>query len=113
MLKEKIEEIELNIEQAKTIVALGNAMERLSNNRDFKKVIVEGFFEKEAIRLVHLKSDFNMQNPEAQASIASQMDSIGNLAQYFNKVINQGMLAEKAIQSDEETRDELLAEELN
>jgi len=113
MLKETIEEIELNIEQAKSIVATGSAMERLRNNRDFKKVIIEGYFEKEAIRLVHLKSDFNMQSPEAQVSILRDMDAIGTLAQYFNKTMHQAMLAEKAIESDEQTRDELLAEELN
>ena len=110
MIKERIEEIELNIEQAKAIVDKGTALERLRNNRDFKKVIIEGFFEKEAIRLVHLKSDFNMQDPESQASILSQIDAIGVLSQYLNNVRNQAMLAGKAIEADEQTREELLAE---
>ena len=110
MFKERIEEIELNITQAKAIVDRGAALERLRNNRDFKKVVLEGYFEKEAIRLVHLKSDFNMQSAESQANILDQINAIGALSGYFNTVRHQGMLAEKAILSDEETRDELLAE---
>lgn len=111
MIQNRIEEIELNIQQAKSIVDLGNSLERLRSNRDFKKVIIEGFFEKEAIRLVHLKSDYNMQDPESQKSILAQIDAIGTLSQYFNTVRHHAMLAEKAIESDEETRDELLQEE--
>lgn len=110
MFKERIEEIELNIAQAKTIVEKGAALERLRTNRDFKKVVLEGYFEKEAIRLVHLKSDFNMQDAESQASIMDQINAIGSLSQYFNTVRHQSMLAEKAIASDEETREELMAE---
>lgn len=112
MFKTRVEEIELNIQQAKSIVELGNSLERLRNNKDFKKVIIEGFFEKEAIRLVHLKADYNMQDADSQKSIATQMDAIGTLSQYFSKVRHEGMLAQKAIESDEETRDELLAEGL-
>lgn len=113
MQKTLIEEIELNIEQAKTIVARGNALERLRNNRDFKKIIVEGYFEKEAIRLVHLKSDFNMQDDVSQASITKQMDAIGSLSQYFSNIFRESDLASKAISHDEETREELLAEDIN
>jgi hypothetical protein len=112
MLKTRVEEIELNIQQAKSIVELGSSLERLRNNRDFKKVIIDGFFEKEAIRLVHLKSDYNMQDDESQKSIVAQMDAIGTLSQYFSKVRHEGMLAQKAIESDEETRDELLTEDI-
>lgn len=112
MIKTQIEEIELNIQQAKTIVANGVALERLRNNRDFKKVIIEGYFEKEAIRLVHMKSDFNSQSAESQQDIDNDMIAIGRLSKYFNEVFRRADLASKAIESDEETREELLAEEL-
>lgn len=105
-----IQEIELNISQAKKIVELGDCLERLRNNRDFKKVIQEGYFEQEAVRLVHLKSDISFQTPERQKSILTQIDSIGNLNQYFETVFHQARLASKAIEADEQTRDEILAE---
>jgi hypothetical protein len=108
-----IQDIELNIKQAQLLVDTGNALERLRNNQDFKKIISQGYFEQEAIRLVHLKSDQNMQTPALQASIVAQMDAIGALNQYFQTVFHRAALAEKAIAADEETRDELLAEDLN
>lgn len=112
MSNDTIQEIELNISHARKIVDVGDSFERLRNNRDFKKVIQEGYFEQEAIRLVHLKSDQNFQTPERQQSIVSQIDAIGALNQYFQTVFHKSALARKAIESDEETRDEILAEEI-
>lgn len=108
-----IQDIELNIEQAKVLMDTGNALDRLRNNSDFKTVIKKGYFEQESIRLVHLKSDPSMQTVDAQASIVRQMDAIGALNQYFQVVYHRSALAEKAIASDEEARDELLQEDLN
>jgi cysteinyl-tRNA synthetase len=112
IMKDQIEQIELNIKQAKEMVALGNCLESLRNNKSFRKLIIEGYFEKEAVRLVHLKSDYNMQTEESQKSIDTQMFAIGSLSQYFNTIAHQAMLAEKAIEDDEATVQELLAEEL-
>jgi len=112
MSTETIQEIEQNIKQAKSLVEFGDALERLKGNKDFKKVIVEGFFEKEAIRLVHLKADRNMQSGDIQKSIITQMDAVGVLSQYFNTILIQANQASKSIAADEEARDELLAEEL-
>ena len=107
---ETIQAIESNINEAKKIADVGDCLERLRLNRDFKKVIMEGYFEKEAIRLVHLKADPKMQSPDSQKSILAQMDAIGSLNQYFYAVFAQAQIARKAIVSDEEARDELLAE---
>lgn len=108
---EAIQEIEKNIAQAKEIVELGNAMERLSQNRDFKKIVKEGYFRDEAIRLVHLKADPNMQTPEKQQAVLLQMDAIGAVNQYFQTIFHRAAVASKAIAADEEVRDEILAEE--
>lgn len=105
-----IQDIELNIKQAQLLVDTGNALERLRSNRDFKQIIKAGYFEQEAIRLVHLKSDPSMQTEAMQDSIGKQMDAIGALNQYFQTVFHRASLAEKAIIADAETRDELLAE---
>jgi len=112
MSQSQIEEIELNIEQAKSFVEQGRALERLYGNPDFRKIIGEGFLEKEAVRLVHLKSDPSMQSEEMQREIVKQIDSIGCLTHYFRMVAHQKMLAEKAIEEDERTREELLEEGL-
>lgn len=111
-MSDQIKEIELNIKQAQKIVEQGNALERLRSNSDFKKIISEGYFEQEAIRLVHLKADQNMQSESHQKSIIAQMDAIGALNQYFQTVFHRASLAGKAIEADEQTREELLAEDI-
>lgn len=107
-----IKDIELNIQQAKTLVEFGTALDKLRINREFQLVINKGYFEQEAIRLVHLKADPSMQTKESQASIITQMDAIGNLNQYFQMIFHRAAMASKAIEADEETHAELTAEEL-
>lgn len=108
-----VQAIEENIRQAKLIAGKGEALERLRQNRDFKAVILDGYFKEEAIRLVHLKADPSMQSPDMQKSIVAQMDAIGSLNQHFTAVVQQASIALKAISADEEARDEILAEENN
>jgi len=108
--EELLAEIDLNIQEAKKVVEVGDSLERLRNNRDFKKVIQEGYFRDEAVRLVHLKSDPNFQTPERQQSILLQIDAIGSLDQYFRTLIHTAELAKKAVDAGEEAREEILAE---
>lgn len=110
---ESIQELEENIQESKAVVEVGEALGRLIRNRDFKKVIIDGYFRDEAIRLVHLKSDPAFQTPERQQSILSQMDAIGVLSQYFNTLNHQAEQARKAIDAAVEMRDEILADEEN
>lgn len=107
-----LQAIEKNIEQAKELVELGNAVERLRSNRDFKKIVVNGYFEDEAIRLVHLKADPGMQRAESQASILKQMDAIGSFSSYLSTILHQASLAEKAIEVGEADKEDFLAGEI-
>ena len=45
MSEEVIQQLETNIQQDKKLVELGASLERLRSNRDFKKVILEGYFD--------------------------------------------------------------------
>lgn len=102
-----IEEVELNIQHANALVKLGKSLDRLTNNRDFKSLIKDGYFRDEAVRLVHAKANPNTQAPEIQQDIIKQIDAIGNLAAYFRTVGQQAELAKQAIAADEETLQEL------
>jgi hypothetical protein len=108
----QVQEIELSIANAQKMVDMGASLERLRNNKDFKKVIQEGYFEKEAIRLVHLKADPSMQTPDRQASILRDMDAVGALNQYFGAVFHQARLAAKGIEDDEQSLVDLRNEEV-
>lgn len=110
MINNDIQQLEVSIKQAQSDVDIGNSLDRLLSNRDFKKVIMEGYFEKEAIRLVHLKADPNMQNEGSQKAIINQMDAIGSLKQYFYLVQAKASMAQKSVESDSQTLEDLLAE---
>lgn len=112
MNQETISAFDKSIEDAKQIIEFGNSVERLRTNRDFKKVIQDGYFHKEAIRLVHLKSDPAMQNPSSQAAIIAAMDAIGNLSAYLHDAIRSGEMATKQLADAEEMRVAMLAEEV-
>lgn len=108
----ELNRIEESIKKHKEIVELGKSLERLFANRDFKEIILEDYMQKEAIRLVQLKAEPSMQMESSQKSILTQMDSIGTLTQYFQTLRHKVSMAEKAIEIDEATRDEILEEGL-
>lgn len=112
MTSSDIQQLENNIKEAQKMVDLGKALERLMNNRDFKAVVSTGFFKDEPVRLVHLMASPAMQRPEHQQAIQLQLRAIGEFHNYLNEVFRQASLAAKAIEEDEQTRDELLAEEV-
>jgi hypothetical protein len=108
-----IQELEANIGVAKEAIELGAALERLFSNRDFKKVVLNGYFEKEAVRLVHLKSSKYCKDSDNQISIVAEIDAIGNFSNYLSSITDNAAFARKTVHADEETRDELLNEDLN
>lgn len=110
MSNTEIQQIEQNLKVAKKTLERGESLERLFANRDFKKVILEGYLEQEAVRLVHLKADANMQSVESQKSIITQIDAIGNLNTYFQTIRQFAAIAGKQIEADEQTLAELASE---
>ena len=106
----ELQHLEVIIKQAQKMVDLGDALERLRNNKDFKKVIGEGYFEQEAIRLVHLMSDSAMQSPELQTAIHKQMIAVGVFRDYLETLAIRAGMARRSVEADEATRDEILAE---
>jgi hypothetical protein len=107
----QIHEIELDIEQARTFVRRGEALERLYANPDFQEIIGTGYFTDEAVRLVHLKSDPNMQSPEMQAGILKEMDGIGSLTGYFRALRYQADMAQESIREGNKFMEEVRNEE--
>lgn len=105
--------IEDSIKRATAHVESGKAVDRLRNNKDFKQIVVEGYFEREAVRLVHLKGDPNMQSDASQSSIVKQMDAIAAFSQYLSIAVLHAAMAEKQIAGDQETLAELLSEDLS
>lgn len=107
-----LENIELSIEEARLSISKKKDLDKLIANSIFKKVITEGYFEKESVRLVLLRADPQMQEEIHQTAINKQIDAIGYLRQYFVTISQFGRMAEKAMIDAEKTREEILVEDL-
>jgi hypothetical protein len=105
-----LEAIEISLKEARKMVDLGRSLERLEMNPDFQKVIRDGYFRDEAVKLVHARVQPNLQLPQQQAWLVSRMDAIGALSQYFENLRNDAGLAAKALEDGTKTQAELLTE---
>lgn len=105
--QDEITSIERNVQDGRKRKDLGAALERLYTSRDFRAVIKAGYFEAEAVRLVHLKGDPSMQTQERQADIIKQIDAISALNQYFLTIQHSAGLADKEIEEGEAILEEL------
>lgn len=110
MSSTELQQLERSIKDSQKLVDLGESLERLRGNRDFKKIFIEGYFEKEAIRLVHLRADQNMQSADSRKAIDAQIDAIGTVHQYLRTIDVQAQMAGRDLEADEETRATLVAE---
>lgn len=103
-----LDRLELNIKEHKQNIQKGEALKRLMLTRDFLEIVMKGYLEQEAIRLVHLKSDIDFQSPNTQASIIRAIDSIGGFKQYLDNISQQHEQAIKDLEMDSQTITELI-----
>ena len=112
-MERQMQEVEVTIEQCEEQIAQAEALERLHKNADFKKLILEDYFEKNAIRAVMMKSAAGQESPDKQKNLDNVLIGIGQLGQYFHKIFAFGEGASRAMEEHKNTREELLAEDLS
>lgn len=104
-------ELDGQIKQAEPQLKLAKALERLKLNPDFKEVVLKGYLEDSAVRLVHLRADAAAQAPESQAAILRGIDGIASFHAYLHTIVVQGRVAERQTNDAEAQREEVLKEE--
>ena len=109
----EIHQVEISIQQAKESIALGEALNRLSLNPDFKLVVLENYLREEPIRLTRLKASPQCKSEELQTAIIKSLDAIGELIQYLGVLERQAEMSAQALAADEQTLEEIYAEDLN
>ena len=97
-----INDIELEINEAKKLVEIRDALKSLMDDPRFKLVILEEYFTQEAVRLVHLKAASPVSTPEGQAAVLRSIDGIGELKQFLSTLWMRGDSAEDAIEAGEQ-----------
>lgn len=110
--QEQLRQVEINIDEAKEAISNMESVIELHNNRHFKKIVDEGYFQQEAARLVLALADANLQSEEHQQDLNKAIRAVGEFRNYLGAIIQLGRTAENALAADEQTREELLAEEL-
>jgi hypothetical protein len=93
----KVEEIELTIEQAKAIVKKGDQLNKLTSNREFKALVLEGYFQEEAARLAGLSGDDSL-NAEQKNNVIEKIKAISHARQYFQTIQIMAFNAEREIE---------------
>lgn len=103
--------IQLSIDQAKKMIDAGDAVQRLRENEDFKTVIIDGYLEREAVRLVHAKSDPTQQSKADQRILDADIKAIGSFAVYLQTILAHARMSRDAVENNQEELDRARAEE--
>lgn len=104
-----IQALEQQIAHMREIVAQRDLMVRLSENHDFRKLIIDGFCRDECARFTHLSSDPNLSEQDRADALGSAQ-AAGHLKRWMNALISMGNRAEQDIIEYENELEELRAE---
>ena len=106
-----LEQVEIQIDMAQKLRKMRDNCVKLTDSEPWKDIIGEGYFKEEAARLVMAKSSH--LTPEQMQLIDNMQYGIGALANYIESVMRRGAEMDQAIGEHEETREEILAEEVS
>ena len=109
-IQTQIQQVELSLAEAKKVKAFGEAIERLEKNRDFRTVILDGYFTDESRRLTFLTAEENLDEAAMQHVYAG-IRAIGELRKCLMARKQMAQVMEKEIRDHEETLDELRKED--
>ena len=105
-----LEQVEIQIEMAQKLRKMRDNCVKLTASETWKDIIDNGYFKEEAARLVMAKSS-NLTTEQMQI-IDNMQYGIGALANYIESVMRRGAEMDQALGEHEETREEILAEEV-
>lgn len=114
---EQLESVELSIDEAKAKIERSKQLDRLEKNKDFKALILDHLLRENAITQVRLLAAPGLKAPGegpavAKAGIQARIDMIGELTNFFRWTHMEAEQAKHALSEHENTRSELLAEQL-
>lgn len=109
-LQSDIQQVELTLEEAKKIVAFGEAISRLEKNADYRAIYTDGYFRDEASRLALLSGDPNIDE-KVREKVFLSIRSIGELFDYLRTKKMMADLMVKDVQDAEQALEEMHRED--
>ena len=108
----EMQQLEQEIKATQEIISRRNLALKLSENHEFRKLILDEYFVKEASRLIHIAGDPSLD--EKQRADALQMAlATGHLKRYLSAIVGMGQAAENSLPDKYAMMDELRSEEGN
>lgn len=102
-----MEEFEEAREELNHTIQRGEAAKRLGQNPDFKLLVLEGYFDREAKRNSDLMTTGKLTKSVLEGC-ADNLAAIGKCRLYFKDAVEQGNLATQELAALEQARDEAL-----
>lgn len=96
------QQIELETIEMEHAISMGKSLNRLRKNHDFKRVILEGFFERKALDSVSLLAVPQIKDQNRRTDVMEDLIAISNLQYFFRVIDHQFEGATNPILSDEE-----------
>ncbi|QWY83528.1 hypothetical protein [Rhizobium phage RHph_X2_28B] len=106
-----LNELEHQRTKLKELVAQRDQVQRLFQNSDFKKLVVEAYFVTESARLVHLSSDPTASKEDREDAL-NMAQAAGHLKRYFRAIEQMGNVAAAQLPDYEEAIEEARAQEV-
>ena len=103
--------IERDIANYKADIKILEALERLEKNKDYLIIIGKGYLETEALRLIKLRADPNMQSEHSQKMLMKDIDGVGSLQGYLIQIKRDADVAKKSLERSEEELEAVLFEQ--
>jgi hypothetical protein len=101
-----IQALEQDIANAEELLGRRQMALKLYENREFRKLFVEGFFTEEAARLVQLSADPAL-DPLQRADALAMAQATGHCRRYLSMAVQMGAVAEREIADMRSALDEL------
>lgn len=99
-------ELEQGIKNAEFLIERRQMAMKLADNREFRILFGEGFFQEEAARLVQLSADPALDKDQ-RADALAMAQATGHTKRYLSMTIQMGALAEREIADMRATLEEL------
>ena len=103
----EVTELNKQLESSRELVELKNAVLRLSDNKDFRELVILGFCRDEAAANVKLSGNMHMEKDNRDNALAIAQ-AAGHFERYMSQMMVEGMNAERIIPQIEKQLQELL-----
>ena len=104
-----LQQVATEIKRLENVIEMANELEKLHSNKQFKKVILEGLFEKLPVQLVPLLAH-PVTNEVTRKGLELQLQGVGTLQNYFSSIYRQAEAAGEELKQLHEMQAELLSE---